>query len=100
MAKRPDYTPEKPFTQEQLSEMRRNFSLLSTPSLQTAYTERWNDAGWVEMADRQRRSTSKRSYRRGGSCGERDHGNQDCFRERKWLFTNETGYTLKIAPRY
>ena len=39
MAKRPDYTPEKPFTEEQLSEIRRNFSLLSTPSLQTAYTE-------------------------------------------------------------
>jgi hypothetical protein len=39
MAKRPDYTPEKPFTEEQLPEIRRNFSRLGTPSLQTAYTE-------------------------------------------------------------
>ena len=39
MANRPDYSPEKPFTEEQLSEIRRNFSRLSTPSLQTAYTE-------------------------------------------------------------
>jgi hypothetical protein len=39
MAKRPDFTPEKPFTAEQLSEIRRNFALLSTPSLQTAYAE-------------------------------------------------------------
>src|SRR3974377_602455 len=39
MAKRPDFTPEKPFTEEQLSEIRRNFARLSTPSLQTAYTE-------------------------------------------------------------
>jgi hypothetical protein len=39
MAKRNGFTPEKPFTAEQLSEIRRNFALLSTPSLQTAYTE-------------------------------------------------------------
>jgi hypothetical protein len=39
MANRPDFTPEKSFTEEQLSEIRRNFSLLSEPSLQTAYTE-------------------------------------------------------------
>jgi hypothetical protein len=39
MAKRPDFTPEKPFTAEQLSEIRRNFALFSTPSLQTAYAE-------------------------------------------------------------
>jgi hypothetical protein len=39
MAKRPDFTPEKPFTEEQLSEIRRNFALLSPSSLQTAYTE-------------------------------------------------------------
>jgi hypothetical protein len=38
MADRPDFTPEKPFTAEQLSEIRRKFALLSTPSLQTAYT--------------------------------------------------------------
>jgi hypothetical protein len=31
--------PEKPYTPEQLSEIRRNFALLSTSSLQTAYTE-------------------------------------------------------------
>jgi len=39
MAQKTGYTPEKPFTEEQLSEIRRNFSRLSTPSLQTAYTE-------------------------------------------------------------
>lgn len=39
MAKRPDFTPEKPFTSEQLSEIRRSFAMLSTPSLQTAYAE-------------------------------------------------------------
>jgi hypothetical protein len=39
MANRPDFTPEKPFTAAQLSEIRRNFALLSSPSLQTAYTE-------------------------------------------------------------
>jgi hypothetical protein len=39
MAKRPDFTPEKPFTAKQLSEIRRKFALLSTPSLQTAYAE-------------------------------------------------------------
>ena len=39
LAKMIDFTPEKPFTAEQLSEIRRNFSRLSTPSLQTAYTE-------------------------------------------------------------
>ena len=39
MAKRPDFTPEKPFTEEQLSEIRRKFAMLSKPSLQTAYTE-------------------------------------------------------------
>ena len=36
MAKRPDYTPEKPYTPEQLSEIRRNFAMLSKASLQTA----------------------------------------------------------------
>ena len=41
MAKRPDLTPEKPYTEEQLSEIRRNFAMLSRPSLQTAYTEAW-----------------------------------------------------------
>jgi hypothetical protein len=39
MANRPDFTPEKPFTADQLSEIRRKFALLSIPSLQTAYTE-------------------------------------------------------------
>jgi hypothetical protein len=39
MAKRPDYAPEKPYTPEQLSEIRRNFAMLSKPSLQTAYAE-------------------------------------------------------------
>jgi hypothetical protein len=39
MANRPAYTPEKPFTAAQLLEIRRNFALLSTPSLQTAHTE-------------------------------------------------------------
>jgi hypothetical protein len=39
LAKRPDHTPEKPFTEEQVSEVRRNFAMLSTASLQTAYTE-------------------------------------------------------------
>jgi hypothetical protein len=39
MAKRTDYTPEKPFSAEQLSEIRRNFALLSLSSLQTAYSE-------------------------------------------------------------
>jgi hypothetical protein len=39
MANGQAYTLEKPFTLEQLSEIRRNFALLSTPSLQTAYTE-------------------------------------------------------------
>jgi hypothetical protein len=39
MAKMPGFTPKKPFTAEQLSEIRRKFALLSTPSLQTAYTE-------------------------------------------------------------
>ena len=41
MAKRPDFTPEQPFSAEQLSEIRRNFAMLSTASLQTAYTEAW-----------------------------------------------------------
>jgi hypothetical protein len=41
MAKRPDFRPEKPFSAEQLSEIRRNFALLSASSLQTAYTEAW-----------------------------------------------------------
>jgi hypothetical protein len=39
MANMPDFTPEKPFTEEQLSEIRRNFAMLSKPSLETAYTE-------------------------------------------------------------
>ena len=39
MANRPYYTPEKPYTPEQLSEIRRNFAMLSKPSLQTAYAE-------------------------------------------------------------
>jgi hypothetical protein len=39
MANRPDFTPEKPYTPEQLSEIRRNFAMLSKPSLQTAYAE-------------------------------------------------------------
>ena len=39
MAKRPDFTPEKPFSAEQLSQIRRNFALLSTSSLQQAYLE-------------------------------------------------------------
>jgi len=53
MAKRPDFTPEKPFTAEQLSEIRRNFALLSPSSLQTAYAEAWNGANWTATADRQ-----------------------------------------------
>jgi hypothetical protein len=44
MANRPDLTPEKPYTEEQLSEIRRNFAMLSKPSLETAYTERWSGA--------------------------------------------------------
>jgi hypothetical protein len=39
MANLADCTPEKPFNDKQLSEIRRNFSLLSTSSLQGAYTE-------------------------------------------------------------
>jgi hypothetical protein len=39
MANRPDYTPEKPYTDQQLSEIRRNFAMLSTSSLQQAYSE-------------------------------------------------------------
>jgi hypothetical protein len=39
MAKMPDFTPEKPYTEQQLSEIRRNFAMLSTTSLQTAYAE-------------------------------------------------------------
>jgi hypothetical protein len=39
MAKRNDFTPEKPYSAEQLSEIRRNFALLSVSSLQTAYSE-------------------------------------------------------------
>lgn len=39
MAKRPDFTPEKPYSTEQLSEIRRNFAIMSKPSLETAYTE-------------------------------------------------------------
>jgi hypothetical protein len=39
MAKRTDYTPAKPYTPEQLSEIPRNFAMLSKPSLQTAYSE-------------------------------------------------------------
>ena len=39
MANKPDYTPEKPYSAEQLAEIRRNFALLSPSSLQTAYTE-------------------------------------------------------------
>jgi hypothetical protein len=49
MAKRPDFTPEKPFTAEQLSEIRRNFALLSTPSLQTAY---YGSAGTMPVGSR------------------------------------------------
>jgi hypothetical protein len=39
MAKKPDFTPEKPYNEEQLSEIRRNFAMLSKPSLQMAYAE-------------------------------------------------------------
>lgn len=39
MAKHPDYSPEQPFTPEQLAEIRWNFAMLSTSSLRTAYTE-------------------------------------------------------------
>jgi len=39
MANRPDFTPEKPFSAQQLSEIRRNFAMLSTASLQQAYSE-------------------------------------------------------------
>ena len=41
MAKRPDFTPEKPYTEQQLSEIRRNFAMLSKPSLETLYMEAW-----------------------------------------------------------
>jgi hypothetical protein len=41
MAKRPDYSPEHPLSAEQLAEVRRKFSMLSTPSLQQAYVEAW-----------------------------------------------------------
>jgi hypothetical protein len=33
------FTPEKPYTREQLSEIRRNFAMLAKPSLETAYAE-------------------------------------------------------------
>jgi hypothetical protein len=36
-----DFAPEQPFSAEQLSKIRRNFAMLSTSSLQTAYTEAW-----------------------------------------------------------
>jgi hypothetical protein len=39
MAKRPDFTPEQLYSEGQLSEIRRNFAMLSKPSLETAYTE-------------------------------------------------------------
>jgi hypothetical protein len=39
MAKGPDFSPEKPFSGEQLAEIRRNFAMLSTSSLQQAYSE-------------------------------------------------------------
>ena len=39
MAKLPDFPPEKAFTEKQLAEIRRNFAMLSKPSLQTAYME-------------------------------------------------------------
>jgi hypothetical protein len=39
MAKWPDFAPEKPYMPEQLSEIRRDFALLSVSSLQKAYSE-------------------------------------------------------------
>jgi hypothetical protein len=39
MAKLSDYTREKPFTAKHLSDTRRDFSLLSIPTLQTGYRE-------------------------------------------------------------
>jgi hypothetical protein len=39
MARRPDFTLEKPFSEEQLAEIRRNFAMLSTSSLLQAYSE-------------------------------------------------------------
>jgi hypothetical protein len=41
MANRLGVTPEKPFSAEQLAEIRRNFAMLSKASLETAYTEAW-----------------------------------------------------------
>ncbi len=41
MARRPDYTPESPLSQEALVELRHRYCLLSTPSLQQVYTDAW-----------------------------------------------------------
>ena len=39
MANLPEFTPETPYTEEQLSEICHNFAMLSKPSLHTAYSE-------------------------------------------------------------
>ena len=39
MVGRPDFTPERPLSAEQLADMRNRFARLSTPSLQHAYAE-------------------------------------------------------------
>jgi hypothetical protein len=39
MAHRPDFSPDQVLTTEQLAEVRRNFAMMSLPSLQTAYSE-------------------------------------------------------------
>jgi hypothetical protein len=67
MAKRPDHAPENLYTPEQLSEIRRNFALLSTASLQTAYSEALEGAAFRKTAGHQRRSIFRYWCRRGGS---------------------------------
>jgi hypothetical protein len=69
MEKSPDYTLEKPFTEEQLSEIRRNFTLLSTASLQQAYSEALKRCRLGQTAGHQKRNISRSWCRRGGSCG-------------------------------
>ena len=41
MTGRPDFSPDKPLSAEELAEVRRRYAQLSTPSLQTTYSEAW-----------------------------------------------------------
>jgi hypothetical protein len=45
MARRPNLTPEKRFTPEQLTEIGEDFAMLSTSSLQERTGRQWNGAG-------------------------------------------------------